>query len=99
MGLTGCCYLTDQSWFLMTSSYSRRFCLGITQCGPLFAICLTDHGGNYTTLDLDVTKQDCTAMFEPSLDCTDLSATDKVLDGFKQKVRDYVLTKLCKAAD
>jgi len=89
MGLTGCCYLTDQSWFLMTSSYSRRFCLGITQCGPLFAICLTDHGGNYTTLDLDVTKQDC----------TDLSATDKVLDGFKQKVRGYVLTKLCKAAD
>ena len=83
----------------MTSSYSRRFCLGITQSGPLFAICLTDHGGNYTTLDLDVTKQDCTAMFEPSLDCTDLSATDKVLDGFKQKVRDYVLTKLCKAAD
>ena len=53
----------DQSWFLMTSSYSRRFCLGITQCGPLFAICLTDHGGNYTTLDLDVTKSDCTALF------------------------------------
>ena len=65
----------------------------------VFAICLTNHGGNYTTLDLDVTKQDCTAMFEPSLDCTDLSATDKVLDGFKQKVHGYVLTKLCKAAD
>ena len=49
----------------MMSSYSHRFCLGaITQCGPLFAICLTEHGGNYTTLDLDVTKQDCTAMFE-----------------------------------
>jgi hypothetical protein len=56
-------YVMDQSWFLMTSSYSRRFCLGITQCGPLFAICLTDHGGNYSTLDLDVTKHDCTALF------------------------------------
>ena len=70
----------DQSWFLMTSSYSHRFCLGITQCGTLFAICLTDHGGNYTTLDLDVTKQDC----------TDLSATDKVLDGFKQKHQENI---------
>jgi hypothetical protein len=57
----------DQSWFLMTSSYSRRFCLGITQCGPLFAICLTDHGGNYTTLDLDVTKKDHTALFLQAL--------------------------------
>lgn len=47
----------------MTSSYSRRFCLGITQCGPLFAICLTDHGGNSSTLDLDVSKKDCTALF------------------------------------
>lgn len=47
----------------MTSSYSRRFCLGITQCGPLFAICLTDHGGNHSTVDLDVSKKDCTALF------------------------------------
>jgi hypothetical protein len=56
-------YVIDQSWFLMMSSYSRRFSLGITQCGPLFAICLTDHGGNNSTLDLNISKKDSIAPF------------------------------------
>jgi len=42
-------YVTDQTWFMMIHSYSRRFSLGLTQCGPDFTLCLTDRGGNCTT--------------------------------------------------
>ena len=56
-------YVIDQSWFLMISSYSRRFCLDFTQCGPLFAVSLTDHGGNNSTLDLNISKKDSIAPF------------------------------------
>ena len=56
-------YVIDQSWFLMISSYSRRFCLDFTQCGPLFAVSLTNHGGNNSTLDLNISKKDSIAPF------------------------------------
>ena len=47
----------DQSWFLMMYSYSRRFCLGFTQCGPLFSLCITDRGGNSIITSVDVEQQ------------------------------------------
>jgi hypothetical protein len=45
----------DQTWFMMIHSYSRRFSLGLTQCGNLFTLCLTDRGGNYTTESANIT--------------------------------------------
>lgn len=50
-------YVIDQSVFLMISSYSRQFCLGFTQCGPLFSIYLTDRGENSTKMGVDVTHE------------------------------------------
>jgi hypothetical protein len=50
-------------WFLMILSYSCQFCLDFTQCGLLFAISLTDYGGNNSTLDLNISKKDSIAPF------------------------------------
>jgi hypothetical protein len=48
-------YVIDQTWFMMIYSYSRRFSLGLTQCGSLFTLCLTDRGGNCTTESVNIT--------------------------------------------
>ena len=49
-------YITEQTWFMMIHSYSRRFSLGLTQCGNLFTLSLTDRGGNCTTESADISN-------------------------------------------
>ncbi|KAG0699445.1 hypothetical protein DFH29DRAFT_1001956 [Suillus ampliporus] len=56
-------YVIDQSWFMMMSSYSRRFCLGFTQCGPLLTLCLTNRGGNCMTKDVNASKAEDIPIF------------------------------------
>ncbi|KAG0693113.1 hypothetical protein DFH29DRAFT_1007645 [Suillus ampliporus] len=53
----------EVNWFMMMSSYSRRFCLGFTQCGPLLTLCLTDRGGNCTTKDVNASKAEDIPIF------------------------------------
>ncbi|KAG1844083.1 hypothetical protein DFJ58DRAFT_731388 [Suillus subalutaceus] len=62
------------------SSYSRRFCLGFTQCGPLLTLCLTDRGGNCTTKDVNASKAEDIAIFIQAVAHFTLAPDDELGD-------------------
>lgn len=65
---------------MMMSSYSRRFCLGFTQCGPLLTLCLTDCGGNCTTKDVNASKAEDIPNFIQVVTHLTLAPDDEVGD-------------------
>ncbi|KAG1734048.1 uncharacterized protein EDB91DRAFT_1251089 [Suillus paluster] len=73
-------YVIDQSWFMMMSSYSRCFCLGFTQCGPLLTLCLTDRGGNCTTKDVNASKAEDIPIFIQAVAHFTLAPDDELGD-------------------
>ena len=64
----------------MMSSYSHRFCLGFTQCGPFLTLCLTDRGRNCTTTDVNACKTEDLSKFIQAISHFTLAPDDEVGD-------------------
>jgi hypothetical protein len=48
--------LTDASWFALQSTFGRRYVVMFSLCGPILVMCMVDHSGKVTPLEVDMEK-------------------------------------------
>jgi hypothetical protein len=48
--------LTDASWFALQSTFGRRYVVTFSLCGPILVMCMVDHSGKVTPLEVDMEK-------------------------------------------
>ena len=48
--------LTDASWFALQSMFGRRYVVTFSLCGPILVMCMVDHSGKVTPLEVNMEK-------------------------------------------
>jgi hypothetical protein len=46
--------LVDASWFALQSTFGRRYVVTFALCGHVLVMCMVDHGGRVTTIEVDM---------------------------------------------
>jgi hypothetical protein len=49
--------VVDTSWFALHSTFGRRYVVSFVLCGPVMRLCMVDHGGKVTSIDIDLELQ------------------------------------------